>query len=139
MSTYAPFDPNAQSPPKKSNRWLLFGCLGCGGLLLICGGVGAGFFYWAYNLGINNDGVKMAKSMAESSPEVQTAVGSPITFGFPKNVEQQNQKIHYEIPMSGPNGSATLIADVRVESGTANFVVEKASAVLPDGKTIDLK
>ena len=139
MSTYAPFDPNARPAPKKSNRWLLFGCLGCGGLLLICGGIGAGFFYWAYNLGMNNEGVKMAKSMAENSPEVQAVVGTPITFGMPTSVEQRNQKIHYEIPMSGPNGSATLIADVRVENGTANFVVDGASVRLPDGKTVDLK
>lgn len=127
--------------PKKSNKGLLFGVLGCGGLLMLicCGGL-AYFAYFSYNIGLNNEGVKEAKELASNSAEVRQALGDNITFQMPTDVNNSTpESIKYRIPMNGDKGSGTLVLTSRLKTGTFNFELESASVEISGGDSITLK
>lgn len=130
--------------PSSSNNskiWAVWGFLGCFGVLslLCCGGV-AYLVYFSYSLAFNNQAVIDAKKMAAESAEVREALGEPITFTMPSQVEQTGKEsISYQIPASGPKGSATLNLRARAKQGTLQFEVEQASVELSDGQVIQLK
>ncbi len=125
----------------QSRKTVLLAIVGCGGLMavLCCGGF-VYLAYFGYNVAFNNQAVIDAKKMTEESAEVRQALGEPITFAVPTQVEQTSQdSIRYQIPASGPKGSATLILRARAKPGTMQFEVEQASVELGNGQVIQLK
>jgi hypothetical protein len=111
--------PSAPPPaiPQKSGggkKWVLFGCGGCLGLIVIMAIIGAVFVNFVFGVIKGTDVYQTAFKRAQNSSEVQAALGIPIKDGFAVSgsVDMNNGQGSGDInfPISGPKGDATVTA-----------------------------
>ena len=131
---------NQDEPPKKKGcMGLSWGCwvgIGCLGILLVCGGGGAAFFYIGYKVGlvpVLEEGVKLAQDNAQAQRELglpieYTMVGMQPTPNF-------NGLVDYTYKITGSKHSGTMHIVARLV-GTQVKVMEATVEV--NGKIIDV-
>lgn len=95
-------------PPRSKKKFWIFGGLGCFGLLaLVCVG-GALFIYNAAvrpALEFQSENINSAVAM----PEVEQALGAPVTAGPPEQVQSEDQKFTFRVPLTGSQAEGTLV------------------------------
>lgn len=103
--------------PQKSGsgkKWVLFGCGGCLGLIVLGAIVMAILVNFVFGVIKGTDIYKTAFTRAQNSPEVQTALGTPIKDSFmvsgSVNINNGEGTGDINFTISGPKGDATVIA-----------------------------
>lgn len=126
-------------PSSNKNKWVLFGCGGCLGLLVI--GAIAGFFLVStvFKTLKESDAYKEAMQRAQASPAVQEALGTPIedTFfvGGSISIENGNGEAHFAAPLKGSKTQGVLNVNATKSGGiwqfhTLNVVVPATNQVI---------
>ena len=138
--TYAPVPP---APPASggAKKWVLFGCGGCLGLLVLGGVVVAAIFYFVFGAMKKSDVYVEAVKRAQNSAEVQAVLGTPIEPGWmisgSFNYENGSGSANFTIPLKGPKGEASVLA-VGQKAGGGDWIYSQLEAVLPNGTKVDL-
>lgn len=138
-----PSEPAVFPPPlkAKSNNWVLFGCGGCLGLVILMMIGGAALAYFAFGTLKKSDLYQIALKRAESAPEVQAALGTPLETGWmlqgSMRVENNHGTADLKIPLKGPKGEGMLLVKGNQTDG-GPWVYSELQAVLPDGKSVNL-
>ena len=131
-------------PPAKGGgkNWVLLGCGGCLGLIVLGGVVMAGIFYFAMGALKKSDVFAEALKRAQHSPEVQEAIGTPVDTGWmlqgTMNYHNGAGTADLTIPLKGPKGEATLAVKGE-KSATGAWEYSLLEAQLPDGTKVDLR
>lgn len=126
--------------PKKRSMLIWILPIGCLGLLIVCGGGGAYFAYWAYNFGVNNEAVVKAKEAVMSSDEVKALLGEPIEIGVPTNADSvQNGNtvsIQYAFPVKGGVKNGTMHLKAAMDGKTWKWSREELYVESEDGEKV---
>ncbi len=137
-------DPTAvQAENRKAvGKGILFGCGGCGLIIAACIAMAVIGILSMFKMMWSSDAVTMAVDRAAHAPAVQAALGTPIERGwfFSGNISIHNDSgtANVQIPISGPKGSATIVADAKKEPGLPwVYHVLKVNIASPP-QTIDL-
>ncbi|MFO1484206.1 MAG: cytochrome c oxidase assembly factor Coa1 family protein [Verrucomicrobiaceae bacterium] len=131
-------------PAQKSStgKWVLVGCGGCLGLIVIGVAFSFGVYFFAMSVVQKTDVYKEALKRAQDSAEVQTALGTPITTGwaFTGSVNYNNGSgtSNFTAPVTGPKGEGTLSVKADKSPSTA-WQYSVLEVQLPDGRKIDLR
>jgi hypothetical protein len=133
----------ATPPPVKSkNKWVLFGCGGCLGLLVLLGLAGAGIFWFAMGALKKTDVFAETLKRAQASPEVQQALGSPIDTGWmlqgSMNVNNGNGVADLTFPLKGSKAEGSVRVKA-TQTATSPWQYSVMEAILPDGTVVDLR
>jgi hypothetical protein len=136
VENYDPQGEQSQARKSGGGKLLKIGGCGCLVLLLLCGG---GIGYFVYKLKPSIQMMQESISMVQESEAVKAKLGNPITItqqAFPKqSVEDGTQRMEYEMPISGPNGSGTMHLKVEVNG----IQLERRELYVDvDGEKIDL-
>jgi cytochrome oxidase complex assembly protein 1 len=146
MESPPPF-PSSTPPPipaeKSSGRkWVLLGCGGCLGLVVLSVVCSVGFYFAVMNVIQKTDVFQQAFQRVQSSSEVQAALGTPIATGwaFSGSVNYKNDSgtADFTIPVAGPKGEGILIVKANKLSGAA-WQYSTLEVQLPDGSKVDLR
>lgn len=131
-------------PAQKSSagKWVLLGCGGCLGLVVLCAAFSVGIYFFAMNVIQKTDVYADAFKRVQNSTEVQGALGTPIATGwtFSGSVNYSNDigNANFTVPVTGPKGEGTLVVKAHKPSGTAwHYAVLEVQ--LPDGRKVDLR
>jgi hypothetical protein len=146
MDSTTPLPPSPPpAVPQKSGsgkKWVLFGCGGCLGLIVLC--VIAGFVLVNFVFGVikKSDIYETAFKRAQNSSEVQAALGTPIKDGFmvsgSVNINNGEGTGDITFPISGPKGEATVVAKgSKSPSGPWQYTLIQVT-VTSTGQVIDL-
>lgn len=124
-----------------SRNWLWFVPVCILSILLLLGGC-VGFFALIFGVMKSSDVYKTAVARAEADPGVIGALGTPIKEGFlftgSINVSGAAGNASLAIPISGPNGKATIYVEATKSEGVWTF--STLDVVLDgSGQKIDLK
>lgn len=127
---------------KAVGKGILFGCGGCGLIIAAFIAIGVIVALIVFKMMWSSDAVEQAVERAANAPEVQAALGTPIETGWvlSGNISLNNGAgtASVQIPISGPKGSATIVADATKEPGQAwTYRVLKVNIASPP-QTIDL-
>lgn len=133
------------SPQEKKSgalKWIACGCLGCAGLIVV---VVVGFFALvggaAFTGMKSSDAYRLAMGRAASDPEVIEEIGAPIEAGFfvsgSVSVSGATGTADLSIPISGPDGKATVFAVAEKSAGQWQFSTLEV-AIADTGRRIDL-
>lgn len=112
-------------PPQKGwfgRNWFWFVPLGCFGFL-ICGGLLAvAIVFGVFKLIKTSTPYQLAVARAKADPQVIAALGTPIEEGLIPtgnvNVNNGSGNANLQIPISGPNGKATIHVVATEQSST---------------------
>jgi hypothetical protein len=110
-----------------------------------CGGGGALVWFGLKTI-TNETPYKDSVVAAQQNPEVQAALGTPIEVGGFMGIPTDGSEPDYQpgmymiinIPIDGPNGSATIFVDATTTDGV-NWTYTRQEVELPDGTVIDLQ
>ena len=125
----------------KSSRGVL-GWIGCGclGVLLLCGGGGAGIFLLVTNMMRGSEPYQVALHHAQADDKVKQDLGAPLEAGFwvsgSVSTSGGSGLANLAIPVHGPKGRGTLYVDAHRESGRWVFDTMKIDEGA--GRQIDL-
>lgn len=131
-------------PVQRSNpgKWVLVGCGGCLGLIVIGAAFSIGVYFFAMSVIQKTDVYKEAFKRVQDSAEVQNALGTPITAGwtFSGSVNYTNGSgmSNFTVPVTGPKGEGTLTVKADKSPGTG-WQYEVLEVQLPDGRKVDLR
>lgn len=93
-------------------KGILFGCGGCATLALMVVILIAGIFYFVFSSVRKTEPFQLTLLAAQSSPEIRTQLGEPITLGFlfsgSVNWHNGSGTADVQIPLNGPKGSITI-------------------------------
>lgn len=137
-------DPVYYPPPPKNGgpKWILLGCGGCLGLLVLGGIAIAIFFYAAAGALKKSDAYATSVRIAHDSPQVQAALGTPVEDGWliqgSFKVVNDTGDIDMEVPLKGPKGEGKLTMKGKKVSGSS-WDYSVLEFLAPDGSTIDLR
>ena len=111
---------------KKSTSWMDRNWKWLIPLLVVGSGtVLAGFFVLIFILLRSSDAYKDAVARAEADPAVRAVLGTPIEEGLfvtgSVNISGSSGQADLAIPISGPNGQATVYAVATKSAGAWNF------------------
>lgn len=125
-----------------TKKWVLLGCGGCLGLVIVGGIAMAAIFYFAMGALKKSDVFGDALKRAQSSAEVQQALGTPVDTGWllqgSLNYHNDDGNADLTIPLKGPKGEGTLKVKADKKDGTPwDYSVMEAQ--LPDGSKVDLR
>ena len=132
--------------PQKSGgggKWVLFGCGGCLGLIIL--GCVVGYFAFTGIIGVikSSDAYQFALKRAQESPEVQAALGTPIKDGFMMtgsiNTDNGAGTAEFSLPISGPKGEGTVTAKAAKSAGGVWEYSTLQVQVTGTGQVIDLR
>ena len=104
-----------QPPQQKSGCWK-WGCLGCGALIVLCGGFVAAILIFVVGAIKESDVYRGAAHRVENDPRVIAALGSPVETGWwltghiDVNEGSRSGSANFEFPVSGPKGSGKVSA-----------------------------
>jgi hypothetical protein len=105
-------DPIQRENRQAVQKGLLFGCGGCSLLVLLAIGLFVGIFLIVFVSVRGSEPFQLTLQSAQASPELTATIGQPITLGwyFTGSVNWNNGdgEISANIPVSGPNGSASI-------------------------------
>lgn len=105
-------------PPKSRRKLWFFGGLGCLFLLIVACIVGVVVMV-AMGLKPIRDFQTEAISFATATPQVEELLGTPITDGKTnRSTTEESGVLEFKTPLSGPNGTGTLVFKGRVEGTT---------------------
>ena len=130
--------------PKKSGsgKWVLIGCGGCLGLIVLGVIASVAIYFAAMNVIKKTDVYETALKRAQNSTEVQAALGTPIetgwTFAGSVNYNNGSGRADFTAPVTGPKGEGTLTVKASKSSGTA-WEYSTLQVEFPDGKKVDLR
>ncbi len=130
--------------PKKSSsgKWVLIGCGGCLGLIVLAVVASVAIYFAAMNVIKKTDVYETALKRAQSSSEVQSALGTPIetgwTFAGSVNYNNGAGSADFTAPLTGPKGGGTLIVKADKSSGTA-WQYSTLEVQFPSGSKVDLR
>lgn len=131
-------------PPKPSNpgKWVLIGCGGCLGLIVIGAALSVGIYFFTMSI-IQKSGVyEQAFKRVQESAEVREALGTPIeagwTFSGSVNYTNDSGTANFTQPVTGPKGEGSLRVKASKASGS-DWQYEMLEVVLPDGRRVDLR
>jgi hypothetical protein len=116
MDPTPPPPPASGYPAPKSGggkKWVLFGCGGCLALIVLGAIAVGGLVFFVFGAIKKSDVYADALKRAQSSPQVQTALGTPIEDGMwvSGSVNTTNDSGHAELtsPLSGPKAQGALV------------------------------
>lgn len=120
-------------------KWLVpVGCTGMIALFVLAIG---GFLMLVMSMMKSSDAYDQAMVAARANPELQQALGQPIEDGFfPRgniSIDGSSGQADLTIPLSGPDGEATLYVIAEKRAGQWRFLTLEAE-LEPDGRRIDL-
>jgi len=102
-------------------KWVLIGCGGCLTLVVLGVLLFAGFVWSVMGAIKRADVYQVAFERAQQSPQVQEALGTPVTTGwmFEGSIKYANGAgtAHFNVPLSGPKGEGSLVAEADKKSG----------------------
>jgi hypothetical protein len=117
MDTAPPPPVIPSAAPQKSGsgkKWVLFGCGGCLGLLILTAIIGWFAFSAVVGMIKSSDAYQTALKRTQASPEVQAALGTPIKEGFMMtgSIATNNGvgTADFSFPITGPKGEGNVIA-----------------------------
>lgn len=139
-----PVPPSIPPVPAKggAGKWVLLGCGGCLGLLLLGGAAVAGIFFFVFGALKKSEVYAESVKRAQQSTEVQQALGIPVETGWmlqgSLNTVNGDGTADFTIPLQGPHGEATLRVKASKAAGGA-WQYSEMQATLPDASTVDLR
>lgn len=93
-------------------KGVFFGCGGCGLLVVLAIGLFIGLVAFVFVSVRSSEPFQLTLQSAQASPELTAAIGQPVTLGwyFTGSTHWNNgdAEIDANIPVSGPNGSASI-------------------------------
>jgi hypothetical protein len=117
MDTAPPPTVIPPATPQKSGsgkKWLVFGCGGCLGLIILMAVIGWFAFSAVVGMIKSSDAFQTALKRTQASPEVQAALGTPIKEGFMMSGSISTNNgvgtADFSFPVSGPKGEGTVSA-----------------------------
>lgn len=117
--------------------WLI--PVGCLGLVLVCGGIGAAVYGMVRTAIRSSEPYQVGVARAKENVELIAALGSPIAEGsLPSgsiSTSGGSGSADLSIPIRGPNGNATISLQATKFAGTWEY---QRIVVTVDGRTIDL-
>lgn len=134
----------APAPAQKSSggKWVLVGCGGCLGLILVSVVISFGVYFLAMEVIQKSDVYAEALKRAENSAEVQKELGTPIapgwSFSGSANYSNDAGSARFTVPVSGPRGEARLKVKANKKSG-GPWLYDQLEVDFPDGHTTDLR
>ncbi|MBE2285230.1 MAG: cytochrome c oxidase assembly factor 1 family protein [Prosthecobacter sp.] len=145
MNAESPF-PNAPPPlpPKKTGaaKWVLVGCGGCLGLIVLGAVLSAVIFFFATGIIRETDVYSHAFKRVQESAEVKEALGTPIkagwTFSGSVNYNNGAGSADFTLPVTGPKGEGTLNVKANKASGSP-WKYEVLEVQLPGDRKVDLR
>ena len=134
--------PPVGAPPPKKTNWVLIGCGGCLGLIILGAIAGVAIFFGVLKVIKSSDAYQTALNGAVNSPLVQEELGTPITAGMmPQgsvNTTNDTGNADLTIPISGPKAEASI--HYRATRANSVWTVsEHKVTVKGSGKEIDLQ
>ncbi|MBL9142850.1 MAG: cytochrome c oxidase assembly factor 1 family protein [Verrucomicrobiaceae bacterium] len=121
-------------------KGILFGCGGCGLVIMIGVLFVAAIVFVAITFMSRSDVCAQAVAKAQASARVQEALGQPITQGWwvtgSINTSNSTGEANINFSINGPKGTAQVHAEATKVNGVWNFSV--LTVTLPDGKVVDL-
>ncbi|OYW77424.1 MAG: hypothetical protein B7Z37_04080 [Verrucomicrobia bacterium 12-59-8] len=147
MDSPSPFPSSVPPPipaPKGSGgKWVLIGCGGCLGLIVLSAVFSFGIFFFSMQVIQKTDVYAEAFKRAQDSAEVQAALGTPITTGwsFSGSVNYNNGSGYakFTLPVTGPKGEGILTVNADKSSGAAAWQYSTLEVEFPDGQKVDLR
>ncbi len=132
------------TPAPKSNpgKWVLVGCGGCLGLIVL--GVLFSLVAFFFTIGVvkKTDVYGEALKRVQNSVEVQQELGTPIATGwsFSGSVNYKNGAgdASFTVPVNGPKGEGTLRVKAD-KSSRAEWKYSTLEVQFPDGHKVDLR
>ena len=95
-------------PPKSRKKLWIFGGLGCIGVIgIVC--VGGGWAVYYFGVKPMQDFQMQSIGEAVSMPQVEDALGTPISTGTLAPPVQDGKQFVFRTPLTGPNGEGTLV------------------------------
>ena len=144
MPPAAPAARPSPTGPRKNwwgRHWKWFVPTGCLTLIIVVGGCIAGLVGFVFSMIKSSDAYKDALAAAQTSTVVQKALGTPIEAGFLVsgniNVSGTSGNANLAIPISGPNGEATIYVVATRLQGKWTFNTLRV-VVKDSGERIDL-
>lgn len=138
-----PVPPSIPPVPARggAGKWVLLGCGGCLGLLLLGGAAVAAIFFFVFGALKKSDVYVESVRRAQASPEIQQAIGTPVEPGWmlqgSLSTTNGDGTADLTIPLEGPKGEATLRVKATKRAG-GNWQYSEMQATLPDNRSIDL-
>lgn len=122
-------------------KWVIFGCGGCLVLILAMAALGAGITFFVFGTIKKTDVVATALKRAQDSPQVQSALGTPIDLGWwiSGSVKINNGSGNADItgPIAGPKGEGTLqVKASKPPGGTWEY--SQVDVLVTNGEKINL-
>lgn len=123
-------------------KGVFFGCGGCALLVVLAIGLFVGLFAFVFVSVRNSEPFQLALQSAQASPELTAAIGQPITLGwyFTGSTQWNNgdAEIDATIPVSGPNGSASIRVVGTQKAGQPWYFKEMTARVKRTNQLIDI-
>ncbi len=147
MESIPPPFPSSAPPPlpvqkSSAGKWVLIGCGGCLGLIVVSVVSSVILFFFTMNVIKKTDVFEDAFKRVQNSAEVQQALGTPIANGwsFSGAVSYANGSgtANFTVPVTGPKGEGTLIVKAEKSPGAA-WEYSTLEVQFPDGKKVDLQ
>ena len=158
MSNYqSPYESSGyEQKPKKGwfgRNWLWFLPTVILLPLLCCCGGPMGLIWFGVGKALEMPPYVDSVALAEQNAEVQNQLGTPIEApegvmdlftmmqdGGQFNLNQTGSQVLFDanVPLTGPNGTATLWIDAESNDGGATWIYNMQEIELPDGTTVDL-
>ena len=137
-----PPPPIPATPKSSPTKWVLLGCGGCLGLIVVFGLCAAAIAWFAIGTIKSTDFYTEVMRRAENSPQVREALGTPMESGWSfqgsVNYDNGNGTASLSLPISGPKGSGTLKAEATRQSGQP-WQYSVLEMQVEGGGSIDLK
>lgn len=136
MNTYTS-QPPAMQKPSSGKKWWVYGCGGCLGVVVVLGASVMAFIVFVVMASIKStEAYAEAKQAALNSPQLKQAIGEPIEEGFmlmgSVSNTNGNKAIDFAMPVSGPNGTASVVVKGTKPAGAAAWEYSVFEAQLAD-------
>jgi len=135
----------APAPLQKSSggKWVLVGCGGCLGLILVSVVISFGVYFLAMEVIQKSDVYAEALKRAENSAKVQKELGTPIapgwSFSGSANYNNGVGNADFTLPVRGPKAEGTLRVKAHKASKAAAWEYSTLEVEFPDGKKVDIR
>ncbi|MBB5032644.1 cytochrome c oxidase assembly factor Coa1 family protein [Prosthecobacter vanneervenii] len=140
-----PAPPPALTPAGKASggKWVLLGCGGCLGLILVSVVISFGVYFLAMGFIQKSDVYTEALKRVENSSEVRKELGTPMapgwSFSGSANYNNGVGNADFTLPVRGPKAEGTLRVKAHKASKAAAWEYSTLEVELPDGKKLDLR
>jgi hypothetical protein len=135
--------PPAPAPKSNAGKWVLLGCGGCLGLIVLGVLFSVGVFFFTMGVVKKTDVYGEALKRAQNSAEVQKELGTPIATGwsFSGEVNYKNGAgtASFKQPVTGPKGEGTLKVEAEKKPGAAAWQYSTLEVEFLDGHKVDLR